>query len=192
MGHPCPRQPVAMAESDIAPVVRQAEVDDAARIASSHVRSWQAGYADVISGDYLQGLDDDLPLRTLRWQTAILGAEAADTFVLVCELEGDLVGWLSGGSCRDGGRGKTSLGEIHGCYVDPAHWREGAGSALMVDGLERLARAGYAQAVLWVLADNSRARSFYEHHGWHADGARKMFEVGGGRYPEVRYRRKLA
>ena len=181
-----------MAKSAIAPFVRQATLADAAAIASSHIRSWQAGYAEVISEDYLRGLDDDLPLRTLRWQTAILGAESDDTFVLVCEIEGELAGWLTGGPCRDDDHGESPLGEIHGCYVEPAHWRKGAGSALMKDGLERLTRAGYAEAVLWVLADNTRARGFYERHSWRADGGTKMYEVGGDRHPEVRYRRKLA
>jgi ribosomal protein S18 acetylase RimI-like enzyme len=180
-----------MAESTIAPVVRQAVLDDAAAIASSHVRSWQAGYAEVISEDYLRRLDDDLPLRTLRWQSAIVAAESDDTFVLVCELDGELAGWLTGGPCRDEDRGETHLGEIHGCYVDPAHWRKGAGSALMRHGLERLARAGYAQAVLWVLADNTRARSFYEQHGWHADGTEKTYALGAESHLEVRYTRKL-
>ena len=41
-------------ESAIEVVVRPAEVADAALIATSHVRSWQAGYADVISGEVLE------------------------------------------------------------------------------------------------------------------------------------------
>ncbi len=174
----------------ITPVVRQAEVDDAAEIASSHVRSWQVGYAGVVSSEYLRSLDADLPQRTLRWQTIILGAEAEGGFVLVGELHGELAGFLSGGPCHDPDQDEP-LGEVNGCYVDPAHWRQGVGSALMAAGIERLTRAGYSEAVLWVLADNPRARTFYERHGWLADGARTMFEVGGGHYPEVRYRRSL-
>ncbi len=33
--------------------------------------------------------------------------------------------------------------------------------------------AGLARAVLWVLAENARARRFYERHGWRADGRRQ-------------------
>ena len=179
-----------MPESVITPVVRQAEVADSAEIASSHVRSWQAGYADVISSEFLGGLDARLTERTLRWQTIILGAEAEGGFVLVGELDGELAGLLSGGRCREPAKNEP-IGEVHGCYVDPACWGRGVGSALMAAGIERLARAGYPEAVLWVLADNPRARAFYERHGWLADGARTMFEVGGGHYPEVRYRRNL-
>jgi GNAT superfamily N-acetyltransferase len=182
---------VAMAESAMAVLVRQADVADAGAIASSHVRSWQAGYEGLIRGDFLRGLDMDLPQRTTRWQTQIIGARDEDRFVLVGEIDGEVAGWLTGGACRDNASGGSELGEVHGCYVDPAHWRQGVGSALMAVGLERLSRNGYTQAVLWVLADNPRARAFYEQHGWLADGASKYFEVAGERYLEVRYGRCL-
>jgi len=181
-----------MAESAIEVGVRPAELADAAAIASSHIRSWQAGYAGVISNEVLRELSSGLPERTLRWQTIIIGAEAEDNFVLVGEIDGELAGWLSGGPCRPESSDERLLGEIHGCYVDPAHWREGVGSALMAAGTERLTRAGCSQAVLWVLEDNPRARAFYEHLGWSTDGARKLYELVGRCYPEVRYRRSLA
>lgn len=178
-----------MPESAMAPLVRPAELDDAPAIAISHVRSWQAGYVEVISDDVLRGLDSELDKRTLRWQTIILGAQAEGTFVLVGELEGELAGWLTCGACRQ--PGENEVGEVYACYVDPDHWHKGVGSALMTAGLELLAKSGYPRAVLWVLADNARARAFYERHGWLADGGRKKYEVAGEFYPEVRYRRQL-
>ncbi|MGA2530948.1 MAG: GNAT family N-acetyltransferase [Acidimicrobiales bacterium] len=180
-----------MTESAIAPVVRQAELVDVGAIAAAHIRSWQAGYAHVISGDFLRSLDLELDQRLLRWETIILGAGADSHFVLVGELGGEVVGFLTGGPCRDTGQ-EGSFGEIHGCYVDPDHWREGVGSALMAVGVDLLTQAGYDEAVLWVLTDNPRARGFYEHHGWRADGSQKTYEVGGEPYPEVRYRRSLS
>lgn len=183
-------RPPVMAKSAIAPVVRQAEIDDAADIAASHVRAWQGGYADVVSGEYLRSLDSDLAKRTLRWQTIIFGAEAEGGFVLVAELDGELVGFLSGGPCRDRGQPEP-LGEVHACYVDPTHWRLGVGSTLLATGIERLSAGKYREAVLWVLADNLRARLFYEARGWVCDGGQTTFELGGRRYPKVRYRRNL-
>ena len=179
-----------VAKSVMALLVRQAEVADAGAIATSHIRSWQAGYANVISSELLRDLSSQLAHRTLRWQTIILGAEAQDRFVLVGETDGELAGWLGGGPGRDDEQDEP-FGEVYGCYVDPAHWRKGVGSALMAVGIERLTVAGYRQAMLWVLADNVRARAFYEHLGWLADGEEKMFEMGGELYPEVRYRRAL-
>jgi GNAT superfamily N-acetyltransferase len=177
-------------ESAIAPFVRQAKLVDAGAIATAHVRSWQAGYAHVISDDFLRSLDLEFDQRILRWETIIMGVGAESHFVLVGELDGGLVGFLTAGPCRDTGQNE-SLGEIHACYVDPDHWREGIGTTLITAGIALLVQAGCDEAVLWVLEDNPRARGFYEHHGWRPDGGRKMYEVGGELYPEVRYRRSL-
>ena len=68
--------PRPVAKSVMALLVRQAEVADAGAIATSHIRSWQAGYANVISSELLRDLSSQLAHRTLRWQTIILGAEA--------------------------------------------------------------------------------------------------------------------
>ena len=174
-----------------APVVRDATVDDAVGIATSHIRSWQAGYRHVIPTDFLDGLDTDLGARTLRWQAQILGAAAASSFVLVAEVDGEVAGWLAGGPARDLDEPDDRLGEVHGCYVDPAHWRTGVGSALMGEAVDRLRRTGYEEAVLWVLDDNPRARAFYERHGWSPDGGRSTFEIAAMAIPEVRYRRRL-
>ena len=170
---------------------RDAEVNDAGAIASCHIRSWQVGYEGVVSSRFLRRLNLDLPQRTTRWQTLILGAKPEGRFILVGEHEGEVAGWLSGGAHRDAVASDSALAEVYGCYVDPAHWREGVGSALMVDALDRIQHAGYHEAVLWVLEKNSRARAFYERHGWVTDGARKIFELPGESHPEVRYRRRL-
>jgi GNAT superfamily N-acetyltransferase len=67
-------------------------------------------------------------------------------------------------------------GELSALYVLPDHWGRGVGASLLA--------AANPVSRLWVLAGNSRARSFYERHGWHADGAsRDAFGV-----PELRYR----
>src|SRR5271165_808777 len=108
-----------MARSAMAILVREALPDDAAAIASSHIRSWQVGYEGVISSDYLRSLDLDLSQRTVSWQTRIIGAEAERRLVLVGEVDGEVAGWLSGGPCRDIDSGQSRLGEVYGCYVDP-------------------------------------------------------------------------
>jgi len=82
-------------------LVREAEVADAGAIATSHVRSWQVGYANVISGELLRGLGSELAQRTfVVADEYILGAEAEDRFVLVVEFDDELAGWLGGGHAR--------------------------------------------------------------------------------------------
>jgi len=175
----------------MAVTVRRATIADAGEITGLHIRSWQEGYRHVIPADFLAGLDREVTERTLRRQTRLLAAESEALFDLVAERDGEIAGWLAGGGSRDEGDDTASVGEVYACYVDPSHWRHGVGTALMAAALDRLAADGYREAILWVLDDNQRARSFYERHGWANDGGKKPFEVAGTEIPEVRYRRPL-
>ncbi|MEU7869970.1 class I SAM-dependent methyltransferase [Dactylosporangium sp. NPDC049140] len=58
--------------------------------------------------------------------------------------------------------------------------------------LDRLRADGHAEAVLWVLASNERARRFYEAAGWHADGGSRIEDFAGVPIEELRYRRTVA
>jgi ribosomal protein S18 acetylase RimI-like enzyme len=58
--------------------------------------------------------------------------------------------------------------------------------------LAALRKRGYADAILWVLADNPRARAFYEREGWALDGAEKTDEFLGVAVRELRYRIALS
>jgi ribosomal protein S18 acetylase RimI-like enzyme len=53
--------------------------------------------------------------------------------------------------------------------------------------LDAMRSRGAAEAILWVLDDNPRARRFYEREGWHADGSAES-EYLGLTVPLVRYR----
>ncbi len=82
--------------------------------------------------------------------------------------------------------------EIIGLYVDPSRWHEGMGRLLMGEALGRLAAAGAARVVLWVMRDNARARGFYERGGFSPTGERRESERYGSRFGEVQYARKAA
>lgn len=81
-------------------------------------------------------------------------------------------------------------GEVYALYVAPEWWSTGAGRSLMTAALAALSQGGYQRAVLWVLAGNARARRFYEHAGFTADGAENAL-AGLGGVLEVRYAREL-
>ena len=76
-------------------------------------------------------------------------------------------------------------GWLHRLYVRPSAWGDGVGQVLHDEALAALDDAGSDAASLWVLADNSRARGFYERRGWRLNGAERPvppppnpFEVG--------------
>jgi ribosomal protein S18 acetylase RimI-like enzyme len=79
---------------------------------------------------------------------------------------------------------------LYALYLLPAWWSAGVGRALMVSVLDALRGDRYRRVVLWVLADNARARRFYERAGFTVDGGTNILSGLGG-VLEVRYARDV-
>ena len=163
--------------------IRRARPADAAAIADIHVRTWQAAYEHVFGAERLATLDT--AQREQWWRRAL---EVGDQIGFVAEREGIVVGWVTVGPSHE----EASWGELYGIYVAPEAWGTGAGPALIRAATGELRAHGHTEAVLWVLADNPRARSFYEREGWAIDGARRTGEHLGVRTEEIRYRISLS
>ena len=160
--------------------VRRAEPADARGIAEVHTRTWQAAYRHVFPADVLDSLDAEERVR--GWLERI----EADMAVWVAETEDGIVGFVAAGPART----EDDLGELYAIYVLPEAWGSGAASALMAAFKDWLAEEGYNTAMLWVLADNPRARRFYEREGWRADGERAD-TIRGVEVEEALYRLSL-
>jgi ribosomal protein S18 acetylase RimI-like enzyme len=130
--------------------IRRATVDDIEAIATIHIACWRAAYRGILPDEHLDALD--LNERIGRWRTWI----KADVFVAIDE--NHIIGFS-----------RVKGGEISHVYVHPDHQRGGAGRLL----LRAVVDASGGNASLWVLADNHRARAFYEALGFVHDGKRK-------------------
>ena len=115
----------------------------------------------------------------------VLREPARDVFV--AEEDGRVVGFVGTLPSRDADA-EGELGEI---YAVPEAMGRGVGHALMAAALAALRARGYADAILYVLDDNPRARAFYEREGWALDGAEKTDEFLGLQVRELRYRVSL-
>lgn len=161
-------------------------------MAEVHVRSWQVAYRGLLPFALLARLDP--AERAKRYSFATNGPGTALTTVAV--ERGRIWGFATVGPARDSDAG--GVGELYAIYVDPSWWGRGLGRALIGEARRLLAERGHAEALLWVLAGNSRAESFYRADGWLPDGARRDEEIGAGWGPdsgvvvsELRYRRSL-
>ncbi len=163
--------------------VRDAVPADAAAIADVHIRTWQEAYAHVFPAERLAALDGRRIEREQSWRDTI-EARVPRRHVLVSEDAERVGGLASVGSADE----DETLGELYAIYVLPEEWGRGSGPALMAEALERLRGEGFAEAVLWVLDDNPRARAFYEREGWALDGAARDGTHLGTGTREVRYR----
>jgi GNAT superfamily N-acetyltransferase len=166
----------------MAVTLRTAETGDARAIATVHVVTWQAAYVGIIPAEVLDGLSVDQ--RASKWEETLTGLGAGERLE-VAEEDGRVVGFAFTGACRD--EDAFGLGELYAIYVAPSHWGAGVGSALLASARRALVEAGHDRAVLWVLEENKRARSFYDREGWAVDGAVKSYGEGGG-VRAVRYR----
>jgi GNAT superfamily N-acetyltransferase len=157
--------------------VRRAEPADARAIAEVHVCTWQVAYRHAFPAEVLQGLSVDE--REERWRDHLGGRVAA----WIAEAGGKVVGFVSVGPSRT----EEDEGELYAIYVLPEAWGSGAASGLMAAAKDWFAEEGYATAMLWVLADNPRARRFYEREGWRVDGER-IDTIRGVEVEEALYR----
>jgi ribosomal protein S18 acetylase RimI-like enzyme len=156
-------------------------------MAEVHIQTWRDAYRDSLPPAFLAALS--VEVRETFWRDE-LHALAPDRRPWVAESSGEVVGFVSVGAARDEAV-QPFTGEVYALYVLPDCWDQGVGRTLLAHAEHDLNAHGYDDAVLWVLAENQRARTFYEMAGWHADGAIKHDSIGGREISEVRYRLAL-
>ena len=166
--------------------MREATPDDTGAIVSVTVAGWRTAYRDIVAPEKLA----DLPIDRWRHEIGVgLRRPVDDAFTYVAEIDGDFAGYcFVAAPARDSDLA-PDVAELVAMYVDPEHWRAGAGAALMEAALERLASLPYTEAVLWTFKENGRAIAFYERLGWRSDDTEKIHARSGRR--AVRYTRPI-
>lgn len=154
-------------------LVRPPAETDAPRLADIHISAWRAAYRNVMSDEYLDGLDAETHAR--GWRRSIL-APGPETFRLAAEAGGEVAGFCVFGPAEgtavplpEAGPA-ARVGQLYAINVHPDAWARGVGSALFAAAEEKLASLGYHRAFSWVEATNKRAIDFYTKRGWLDDG----------------------
>ncbi|UNO44260.1 GNAT family N-acetyltransferase [Streptomyces sp. MST-110588] len=111
---------------------------------------------------------DPAPAEYVRFRDAWQRALArADTTVLCAERDGTVLGAAAFRLAPDAVVPATAtLRQLH---VDPAHWRQGIGTALLHACRDAWRDHAVSRALLEVFWHNRRARAFYTRHGWQPD-----------------------
>ena len=137
-------------------LIREATPSDALGIARVHVDSWHTTYRGLIPDDIMASRTYER--RESMW-AQILTAQP-ETIVYVAEEDGEIVGFVSGGSNRDAE--SPFKGELHAIYILEAHQGKGIGRRLASALISRLLQQGHTSMLIWVMTDNHGARRFYE------------------------------
>ncbi|HWD05637.1 MAG TPA: GNAT family N-acetyltransferase [Amycolatopsis sp.] len=169
--------------------VRPAVVADAPEIARIHVASWQAAYEGLLPDDFLAGLS--AAAREPFWARDLAAPAPHHTVLVAADPGGSLTGFAATNPSRDGDADPTT-GELAALYLLRSQWHRGVGRLLHAAAVDTLTPR-FTTATLWVLATNTRARTFYERAGWASDGRTKVEPLADGAVAveEVRYRRSL-
>jgi GNAT superfamily N-acetyltransferase len=117
---------------------------DVEAIAGVHVRSWQIGH----QADYPKHVVESVSVgeRSQVWQKALRDPSAEKT-VLIAEIDGVVVGFISSGPVRGAIDDAARTGEVYELFVDPASFGRGVGTALMERTLDRASRSSNARSI---------------------------------------------
>jgi len=135
--------------------IRPMTVEDTAAVGVVHVRAWQAAYRGAMPDDYLDALRAED--RANMWRS-IVEADRPGIQRKVIEVETGIVGFAVYG-VEQGTVDDPAVGELIAINLDPDHWRQRLGRTLLRHVTAELADLGYRRAVLWVVAENTRAGS---------------------------------
>jgi GNAT superfamily N-acetyltransferase len=169
-------------------LIRPAQPEDAMAVAGVHVRSWQAAYRKILPDAYLDQLRPED--RAAKYDFATGDPLKPRTLVAVEDgMSHAILGFATTLPVTDSDT--PGYGELCALYVDPPHWGQGLGVALVAAARAQMFDQGFRKAILWVLTGNVCAERFYQEDGWSPDGVRRKATVWDIEVDEIRYARNL-
>lgn len=166
-------------------IIRPVTSSDIPDVIAAQIESWKTAYRGMIPDAILDALT--ATEFEAAWHQSLADPTKQD---LLCEVDGQVAGYISFGPCRDDENRNRTIGEIHGLYLAPRYWDTGIGRKLCEHALDALDQSGFEEIVLWVLSANARARRFYESAGFSLElNSGKSVHRFGADLHHVRYRR---
>ena len=150
--------------------VRTATLEDMALAAEIMVTSFRTAFTEFVSPETMDTCTNPDNCRAMLEH---IYQEGKMRFLM-----GDDQGFLCWQETEDGA-------EIMALHSLPESWGSGLGHAMLTEALKQI---GGRPVSLWAFKENTRARRFYEKHGFHWDGSERVSEFDGAL--EVRYVRK--
>ena len=148
-------------------VVRNAKFEDMAQAGRIMSVSFRTAFADFVSRETMDACAQE--------DNCIALLEGIFREGKVHFLMGENSGMLAWQQAEDGA-------EIIAIHTLPESHGTGLGAAMLTEALNQI---GNLPVFLWAFKENSRARRFYEKHGFHWDGSERVSEFDDAL--EVRY-----
>lgn len=159
--------------------IRDAAPDDAGALAALHGDAWRGAYRGIIPALALERM---IARRGAPWWRAAVSR--APSGVLALTFADELAGYVTLGPARRAVAG--CRGEIYELYLRPEYQGLGMGARLFAAARGRLKQAGRHGLVVWALADNDAACTFYAGRGGNVT-ARSTEQFDGRRLEKLAY-----
>ena len=135
-------------------MIRHGNLDDLDVVFSIQREASIAGFANVFPPERYPYPDDDV-----RNQLRVQLEDPSNTLLIDTEERGFAL---------------AGQGWLHRLFVRESAWGTGVAGELHDAALDALRSAGARSASLWSLAENARARRFYERRGWRLNGEERV------------------
>lgn len=148
--------------------IRNAEKGDEEILAWVQTESWKAAFSGILPENELEKATCLIKVKEMYRNIL----EQGSVKIKVGFVEGIphcIAGWRQNYNQKG-----TQTAELICIHSMQAHWGQGFGSQMIKEILQNMKGEGYAEVMLWVFEENSRARRFYEKHGFHQNQARKV------------------
>lgn len=161
------------------PTIRPARSDDIPAIQRVARRTWHAAYDEILGPDTVDTKVDE-------WyaESVVSDGIEDDAITYLVATDDGVVGYAFGSPIED------DVASLSAIYVHPDHWGAGIGNRLFAAVTDRLHDRGFERLQIRVLADNDRARAFYERHAATLVD-RHQIDLAGVTVAEVTYERDL-
>lgn len=144
--------------------IERVKQGDEAALAFIQTESWKAAFKDILSPEVLSrctNLD-----KATEMYKRLLEQNKGNGYLLKVEGKPHCIAWWDSTRETD----MSGYAELICIHSLPDQWRKGYGSKMMDAVLCDISKAGYSKVMLWVFEGNTRARRFYEVHGFTTKG----------------------
>ncbi len=161
--------------------IRKAVPGDEAALAFIQTESWKAAFSQILSPELLEKMTNIQ--QSTEMYRHLLQNHKGNGYILSVDNRPHGIAWWDSTREQD----MPGYAEIICIHSLPENWHRGYGSKMMDRLLSDIACAGYSDVMLWVFAENKRARRFYEAKGFHRTGrTQPAYETS-----EICYERRL-
>ncbi len=161
--------------------IRKARNGDEKTLAFIQTESWKSAFADIISAEDM-GRCTDIVKAEAMYENVLKSGYAEISILEIDEKPHCIAAWSKARNPEF-----SDSAELICIHSLCDNWGKGYGTMMINHILDEIKNSGYNSVVLWVFEKNTRARSFYEKHGFElTDNTQISYDA-----VEVMYRKEL-